>query len=100
MKTRLKSIVAIIVSAVAMAMLAMSTSAALPTLSDQLTTSLFNGILTEIIAIVVIMIPVIAGFWAFRKGWRFYGLPERFTLASHPVERPPEDTSKAASRSA
>ncbi len=44
---------------------------ALPTLSDSLTAGLFNGILTEIFAVVTIMIPAIAGFWGFRKAWGF-----------------------------
>ena len=43
----------------------------LPALSDSVTASLFTGILTEVVALTVIMIPAIAGFWGFRKGWSF-----------------------------
>jgi hypothetical protein len=41
------------------------------TLSSTLTPALFTGMLTEVVTLVGIMIPAIAGFWAFRKGWSF-----------------------------
>jgi hypothetical protein len=40
-------------------------------LSSVLNASMFSGILTELVAIVAIMLPAMAGFWAFRKGIAF-----------------------------
>jgi hypothetical protein len=68
-----KRISTFLFSVAMVATLAMSVSAntAVPTLSDSLTVGLFTGILTELFAVVVIMIPAIAGFWGFRKVWAF-----------------------------
>lgn len=40
-------------------------------LSTIVTSDMFSGILSEIKALIPIMLPTVVGFMAFRKGWAF-----------------------------